>query len=200
MRRAQRKRNIRNDALRKTPLAQRRVLGVNRDVVPKEKPEKMDKPRGSRFAQARKMARLTLEDVSKHFEINRSTVLRWERGADPKKVDQEEIAGLYGVRVAWLMHGEGPMKGEAALAATHAHETQRSKSEPRLAVAQVEEILGRAGASKGESDAAWERLRSVKGDDPTDEWLRGWIDGFRTRERQRPGMIRPISSAPNRKR
>lgn len=173
------------------------MFGVNGEECPMDRPEKLDRPRGSRFAQARKTARLTLDKVAGHFEVNRSTVLRWERGADPKKVDANEIAALYGVRAAWLMHDDGPMRGEAAFAATRAPEPARSKSEPKLAIAHVEGILARARASQAERAAAWARLRTAEADDPTEEWLRGWIDGFRSSEPKKgAGVVRQISSLP----
>ena len=72
------------------------------------------------------------------------------------------------------------MKGAAATADPPAPPARDHRSEPRLAIAQVNEVLTLAQASDAERDAAWERLRTAQGVDLTAEWLVGWVDGYRT--------------------
>lgn len=62
---------------------------------------------------ARKRARLTQDDVARHFGINRVSVTQWE--LDSSRPDQSkfvELAALLGVPLLWLMDGTGPEPDE----------------------------------------------------------------------------------------
>lgn len=139
---------------------------------------------------------MTLDEVADYFGVNRSTVLRWERGAMPEKADPNEIAERYQVRVAWLMHGDGPVRGAAPSEPPPAHREQ--KSDPRLAITQVNDVLSAAHVSELERAAAWQRLQTVQGQELTAEWLRGWVDGYRVGRGTTGGQVRPITPPPKR--
>jgi transcriptional regulator with XRE-family HTH domain len=86
------------------------------DIVSRKRKESSkDLERGARFRSARLQARqpdgrnMTLSYVAERFDISVSTVVRWEQGGTPGDVNEKDIAELYGVRVAWLMQGDGEM-------------------------------------------------------------------------------------------
>lgn len=59
----------------------------------------------ARLKQCREENNLTLEDVAKKIQVNKSTILRWENGevGKIKSPFLKELADLYKVNIVWLM-------------------------------------------------------------------------------------------------
>lgn len=70
----------------------------------------MDTTTGSRIKTAREEAGFTQKDVAAHFDVDKSTVHRWEHGdGGPLSLGRlNQLAELFGVRAAWLAYGEEP--------------------------------------------------------------------------------------------
>ena len=73
-----------------------------------------DLERGKRLADARTKAKLTQREVAVSFDLETSTVFRWERlGTMPRrKINQ--LARLYGVTASWLLFGIEDDDGETS--------------------------------------------------------------------------------------
>lgn len=155
--------------------------------VARKKREPHNKERGQRFQVAREHARLSQPMAAQEFGVSPTTVYWWEKGANPTGVDPERVAERYGVRVAWLMYGDGAMLGEG-------HRAPRidlpSVAEEPSPYAQPNDALGRQPEPRLERDdelapselqrmldehqATDEEAEQVRAAYMRDAWKGGW--------------------------
>lgn len=95
---------------------------VNQDLI-----DSSDFESGKRIKELRAEKGLTMEEFGKLFNVNKSTVLRWEKGGVEKPSMVKQIAVYFGISKAWLAGFDVPKYPEEP-----AHQTIRGRISKKL--------------------------------------------------------------------